>query len=159
MCISLSLLYICTVSILYIIASFKKERIWLSESFPHSCGSFQVALPSPYDHPVSWAEAAANTKVWKRVICQSALLSNQRLANQRKTTVQGSYLLSVCACDSKTELRVLDRARKIICTPLKSKEVGKKLWPSGRLGYQLPVDPARCSFNEMSDAHRPLESA
>jgi len=101
-CISLSLLYICTIPILYIFASFEKERVWLSESLPHSRGSFQVALgPSPHC-PVSGAESAANTEVWKCVVCQSALMFNQRLANQRKTTFKGSYVLSVCVIQKRS---------------------------------------------------------
>lgn len=101
-CISLSLLYICTIPILYIFASFEKERVWLSESLPHSRGSFQVALgPSPHC-PVNGAESAANTEVWKCVVCQSALMFNQRSANQRKTTFRGSYVLSVCVIQKRS---------------------------------------------------------
>ena len=109
-----SLLYICKISILYIIAYFEKERVWFGESLPHLVLSKLFWALSPH-RPVSWAESAADTKVWKYVVRPDVL---PKVSQPKENTLNGPYMLSACLCYSKTESGVLDKARKIIFSPL-----------------------------------------
>lgn len=91
-------------------------------------------------------------------IFQSALIFYQRLANQRKVTLNGSDMLSVCLCYLK-QRGVLDKIAKTTSSSLKQRR-GWDVLTKFKAWWPVATGPAdRHSFREMSDGHGPLESA